>query len=165
MWCFVEILIPEIDALPEPMQIGDWEEQWEHSGEGASIGFFESPEFIEALIERLQSEHSRVLFRTAHVYYGPDMAAEAYTNDMDSEFFPEKYFFEGDAICFKDTYEEAIEFLNESLDILDSISNGEVINSEADYLTTEDIGRMLRVPVKRIESFKDIEWIEEDGGR
>ena len=104
MWCFVEILIPEIDALPEPMQIGDWEEQWEHNGEGASIAFFESPEFIEALIERLQSEHSRVLFRTAHVYYGLDMAAEAYTNDMDSEFFPEKYFFEGDAICFKDTY-------------------------------------------------------------
>lgn len=68
-------------------------------------------------------------------------------------------------ICFKDTYEEAIEFLNESLDILDSISNGEVINSEADYLTTEDIGRMLRVPVKRIESFKDIKWIEEDGGQ
>lgn len=162
MCCFVEILIPKIDALPSPMQIGDREEQWEHCGEGASIGFFESPEFIEALIESLQSEHSRVLFRAAHVYYGLDMAAEAYTNDMNSEFFPEKYFFEGCAICFKDTYEEAIEFLNKSQDFLDGISNGEVIISEADYLSTEDIDRMLRVPVKRVKSFKDIKWIEDE---
>lgn len=90
------------------------------------------------------------------------MAAEAYTNDMNSEFFPEKYFFEGCAICFKDTYEEAIEFLNKSQDFLDGISNGEVIISEADYLSTEDIDRMLRVPVKRVKSFKDIKWIENE---
>lgn len=145
MHCFVEIVIP-VDSgygLTGPTE----HDIWEPTPRGMEICFYEDPEAALSWLKLFLTDHPEAVFRIAHITYLD--TAEIFSNDLTGKFFPEAFgFLDSDMICYKPSWEEALQYINEGNRLLGL--------PETEMLEPDDSAFCPKIPVQRVISANDI---------
>lgn len=152
---YTELIIVGVSECPPP--IG--ENQWERESDSMfTCSFGGHISVLQEYINR--NKLNSVLFRTQKTKYlwsvqtGEIITTEAFTNDKDSVYFPEQYFFsfELHCSCFANSQEEGIKEIQETVEYLNTLPG---IGPE-DYLDIPTGDEITIVPVKRIQSINEL---------
>lgn len=152
---YTDLIIIGVSECPPPIGENRWERE---SDSVCTCSFGGHISVLQEYINR--NKLNSVLFRTEKTKYfwsvqtGETITAEAFTNDVNSEYFPEQYFCCFELYCsgFSNSREECIKEIQETVEYLNTLPG---IGPE-DRLDIPTADKVIIVPVKRIKSINEL---------